>query len=225
MSENYLLEAVDIQKTFIMGSQKLQILKGISLNLRKGDDMCILGGSGAGKSTLLHILGGLERPSSGKVFFNSQAIHQKSEDQLAEIRNKNIGFVFQFHHLLQEFSAIENVAMPARIAGLGTRAAQRRAEKLLTDLGLGGRLRHFPSQLSGGEQQRVAIARALIMSPQILMADEPTGNLDSENANKIQDLFFQLKEEWGLTLLVVTHDQQFAKRFKYIKTIKDGLWS
>ncbi len=224
MNEEVILEARKVEKTFSLGQQKLHILKGIDLKIHKGEDICIVGGSGAGKSTLLHILGGLDKPTGGKVFFNSMSLSDKSDDELAEIRNRNIGFVFQFHHLLQEFNALENVAMPARVAGVSAKAANKRAEKLLIDFGLSGRLRHYPSQMSGGEQQRVAIARALMMSPTVLLADEPTGNLDSENASKIQDLFFQLKETWGLTLLVVTHDRQFASRFSTVKTLKDGQW-
>ena len=219
-----LLHGSSIHKSFKMGQQSLHVLKGLDIEIYKGEDYCILGGSGTGKSTLLHVLGGLDRPTQGEVFFKGESLNAKSEENLAKFRNRSIGFVFQFHHLLQEFTAIENVAMPARLSGQSVKLAMQRAEVLLKELGLGGRLRHYPSQLSGGEQQRVAIARALMMSPEVLLADEPTGNLDSENAIKIQDLFFELKKSIGITLLVVTHDRQFATRFSHVKTLKDGYW-
>lgn len=224
MNSQPLLYGTNIHKTFKMGQQKLHVLRGLDLELYSGQDYCILGGSGTGKSTMLHLLGGLDRPTQGEVFFKGENLNKKTDESLAKYRNKSIGFVFQFHHLLQEFNAVENVAMPARISGQGSKLANQRAERLLVELGLSGRLRHYPSQMSGGEQQRVAIARALMMSPEVLLADEPTGNLDSENANKIQDLFFELKKSLGLTLLVVTHDRQFATRFSNVKTLKDGLW-
>ena len=222
MSE--LLKANAVFKNFKVGSRSLQVLKGIDLSLDKGDALCIVGGSGAGKSTLLHILGGLDRPSQGSVFFKGQNISSKSDDEMARFRSRSVGFVFQFHHLLQEFSALENVAMPARLCGESKRSAQGKAQSLLAELGLRDRVHHFPSQLSGGEQQRVAIARALIQGPEILMADEPTGNLDSENDLRIQDLFFELKNSLGLTLLVVTHNNQFAARFPRVLKMKDGQW-
>lgn len=224
MNNQPLLYGTNINKSFKMGQQELHVLRGLDIELYQGQDYCILGGSGTGKSTMLHVLGGLDRPTRGDVFFKGENLNKKSDESLAKFRNKSIGFVFQFHHLLQEFNAVENVAMPARIAGQRTKAAYQRAERLLTELGLSGRLRHYPSQMSGGEQQRVAIARALMMSPEVLLADEPTGNLDSENASKIQDLFFELKKTLGLTLLVVTHDRQFATRFSNVKTLKDGHW-
>ncbi len=224
MSDTPILSGRGVGKTYNLGSNQLQVLKNVDIDVYKGDDCCIVGGSGAGKSTLLHMLGGLDRPSSGQVYFKGESLLKKVDESLAKFRNKSIGFVFQFHHLLHEFTALENVAMPAKIAGHSGKKVNARAEGLLVELGIGGRLRHYPSQMSGGEQQRVAIARSLMMSPEVLLADEPTGNLDSENASKIQDLFFELKESLGLTLLVVTHDQQFSNRFTNIKTLKDGQW-
>ena len=219
-----LLQGHKIEKSFRVGGQALNVLKGVDISINKGDAVCIVGGSGAGKSTLLHILGGLDRPTKGQVFFRGQNISKKSDDEMASFRNLSVGFVFQFHHLLQEFSAVENVAMPARLAGTKKKIANEKASRLLVELGLRDRMHHFPSQLSGGEQQRVAIARALVQGPEILFADEPTGNLDSENDLRIQDLFFDLKENLGLTLLVVTHDRQFAARFPKVLSMRDGHW-
>lgn len=223
MSES-IISAKNIYKKYSVGSGELEILKGIDFSIKAGEAQCIVGGSGAGKSTLLHILGGLDKPTSGDVTFKEELIYNYSDAGLSAFRNKNIGFVFQFHHLLAEFTAVENVLMPARIAGMDKDEAQKKAEELLEDFGMSGRAGHYPSQLSGGEQQRVAIARSLIMDPEVLMADEPTGNLDSANAGKIHDLFFELQEKRKLTLIVVTHEESFAARFPHRKTIKDGQW-
>jgi len=220
-----MLSGRNIHKIYVQGARELRILKGISLEVAEGDDVCISGSSGAGKSTLLHILGTLDRPTEGQLIFRGEDVFSKSDTQLAHFRNKTMGFVFQFHHLLSEFSAIENVMMPGRIARWSNVEAQSKARQLLEELGLGARLNHYPTELSGGEQQRVAIARALITSPQILLADEPTGNLDSTNAKIIQDLFFDLKKQRGLTLIVVTHDQHFASRFTRRLVMADGLWA
>ncbi len=219
-----LMYASKVEKSFWVESKELRILRGIDLVIQKGEAVCIVGGSGAGKSTLLQIMGGLDRPTRGEVFFKGKNINKASNEELAKYRNKSVGFVFQFHHLLQEFTAVENVAMPARIGGEKRRSALSRAEKFLRDLGLAERLHHFPSQMSGGEQQRVAICRALMQRPELLLADEPTGNLDSENDLKIQDLFFELKNNLGLTLLIVTHNKQFAARFPRVVQMKDGVW-
>jgi len=202
----------------------LRILRGLDFEVVQGEAVCILGASGAGKSTFLHILGTLDRPSRGTVFFEGQDLFSKSDSELSAFRSQKLGFVFQFHHLLSEFTALENVMMPGRIAGENVNACKARAASLLDYLGLSHRLAHYPSQLSGGEQQRVAIARALFHKPQLLLADEPTGNLDSENSMKIQDLFFQLKDEMGLTLIVVTHDIRFAARFPRSVKMADGQW-
>jgi lipoprotein-releasing system ATP-binding protein len=202
----------------------LNILKGLDFEVVAGEAVCILGASGAGKSTFLHILGTLDRPTRGTVYFQNEDLFMKSDAELSQFRSQKLGFVFQFHHLLSEFTALENVMMPGRIAGLHVSDCKQRAAGLLDYLGLSHRLEHYPSQLSGGEQQRVAIARSLFHRPQLLLADEPTGNLDSENSMKIQDLFFQLKEEMGLTLVVVTHDTRFATRFPRSVKMADGQW-
>lgn len=223
MSE-LLIKSESVRKSFAVGDGHLEILKGIDLEINKGEAISIVGGSGAGKSTLLHILGGLDTPNSGKVFFNGEDVYKMPDEDLALFRNSNMGFVFQFHHLLSEFTALENVMMPAQIAGISIDESSKKAKELLSDLGLDHRFDHFPSQLSGGEQQRVAIARSLIREPQVLFADEPTGNLDSENARHIHDLFFKLQKARNLALVVVTHELPFAARFPISKTIKDGQW-
>lgn len=219
-----LISAKNIRKSYSQGASELEILRGISLDIRKGEAICIVGASGAGKSTFLHILGTLDRPNSGELVFQNQSLLTMQDDELALFRNKEMGFVFQFHHLLSEFTALENVMIPARVAGMDKTEALGRAETLLRQMGLTTRMTHFPSQLSGGELQRVAIARALVCRPQVLFADEPTGNLDSQNGALIQDLFFQLKETMGLTLVVVTHDPNFSKKFGKVHRISDGRW-
>ncbi|MBK7844470.1 MAG: ABC transporter ATP-binding protein [Bdellovibrionales bacterium] len=219
-----MLSARGIQKFYPMGSGRLDILKGIDLNVNKGDAVCIVGASGAGKSTLLHIMGTLDKPSMGTVLYRGKDLFRQSDEDLAKFRNSKLGFVFQFHHLMGEFTAIENVMMPARIGGGSKRMARERAEELMATLGMMDRKDHFPSELSGGEQQRVAIARALLNEPEILLADEPTGNLDTKNSHRIQELFFELKQRLELTLVVVTHDQEFASQFPRVHRMKDGLW-
>lgn len=214
-----------VTKSYPQGSQTLEILKGLDADFYPGEAACIVGSSGAGKSTLLHIIGALDRPTSGQVLYKNENLFDKSDDDLALFRNKTIGFVFQFHHLLSEFTALENVMMPARIGGESAAAVRGRAEKLLQQMGLSSRAHHYPSELSGGEQQRVAVARALIQSPKVLLADEPTGNLDTENGRLIQELFFSLKHQYGLTLIVVTHDSHFASRFPRRLILKDGHWN
>jgi lipoprotein-releasing system ATP-binding protein len=220
-----MLSARHISKSYRQGSKELQILKGLSLELGEGDDVCILGPSGAGKSTFLHILGTLDRPTSGQLYYRGDDLLARSDDELAHFRNQKMGFVFQFHYLLSEFTALENVMMPGRIGKMDTHLCRQRADRLLSQLGLTSRASHYPSEMSGGEQQRVAIARALICGPQILLADEPTGNLDTQNAKLIQDLFFDLKREYGLTLVAVTHDNQFASRFSRQLRMADGVWA
>jgi lipoprotein-releasing system ATP-binding protein len=223
--QRLLLDMKCVTKTFTKsGSQPLDVLKGVDLEVREGEAVCIVGASGAGKSTLLHILGTLDRPSLGKVFFEGVDLTRKSAAELATFRSDTMGFVFQFHHLMPEFTALENVILPCRIAGDPAGASTEKARKLMTQLKLKDRMDHYPSQLSGGEQQRVAIARALIRGPRVLFADEPTGNLDSGNAKIIQDLFFELKYEHNLTLVVVTHDNYFAARFPRRLELKDGMW-
>lgn len=224
MSE-ILIEAKGITKSYSQGASQLDVLKGINLTIEEGDAICIRGASGAGKSTLLHIIGTLDRPNSGVLKYRGESLLDKDDDGLAEFRNKKMGFVFQFHHLMQEFTALENVMMPCRIAGVSQRESKERAAELLSEVGLEARLEHYPSELSGGEQQRVAVARALVQRPEILFADEPTGNLDTLNSLKIQELFFELKARKQLTLVVVSHDMDFARRFPRVLSIKDGQWA
>ncbi|MCB0411566.1 MAG: ABC transporter ATP-binding protein [Bdellovibrionales bacterium] len=216
------MKAVDIHKSYSVGASKLEILKGLHLEIQQGEALCIVGSSGAGKSTLLHILGTLDRPTGGQLIFEGKDLTQQTDDDLAEFRSKTLGFVFQFHHLLSEFSAYENICMPARLAGWSPMQIRQRAEELIAYLGLTHRRNHYPSEMSGGEQQRVAIARALMNRPKILMADEPTGNLDMENSRKIQQLFFELQQKMNLTLIVVTHDREFSARFPRRLKMADG---
>ena len=220
-----ILHARGLVKSYGKGASKINILKGVDIDIYPGDALCILGASGAGKSTLLHLMGGLDQPTAGSVSYLGQDLAAKSDKELAKFRNESMGFVFQFHHLLSEFSALENVELPARLGGLSNAQAKENALELLDVLGLKDRLNHYPSQLSGGEQQRVAIARALVQRPKILLADEPTGNLDRHNGKMIEDLFFALRERYGLTLVVVTHDASFASRFPRRMQINDGHWN
>jgi lipoprotein-releasing system ATP-binding protein len=222
---NYILHCRGITKAFAQGISDIKVLRGIDLNVMTGESIAIVGASGAGKSTLLHILGSLDNADGGELWMLNQNLSHLNDDALSAFRNQNIGFVFQFHHLLAEFTALENVILPCLVGKTDRDSATLKATQLLTKVGLGQRLHHFPSELSGGELQRVAIARALVNGPKILFADEPTGNLDSKNSQLIQELFFNLKSELGLTLIVVTHDIQFAKKFNRTLIIKDGLWS
>lgn len=219
-----LLEAKTVTRSYPKEGGHLDVVKGLNLQIYEGEAVCIVGSSGAGKSTLLHILGTLDRPTLGKVFFEGTDLTRKSSAELAQFRSKTMGFVFQFHHLLPEMTALENVLLPCRIAGENSSDSMKTATTLLAQFGLEARKDHYPSQLSGGEQQRVAIARALVRSPKILFADEPTGNLDSSNASLIQNLFFDLKRQRKLTLVVVTHDMSFAARFPRCLELKDGMW-
>ena len=189
----------------------LQVLKGVDLHIEKGKIISILGKSGAGKSTLLHILGTLDLPDKGTLSIDGQELTTMKEKSLANFRNKNLGFVFQFHHLLDEFTALENVCIPAFIAKEKEKDAQKRAKELLDYLGLGGRLHHKPNQLSGGEQQRVAVARALINNPKVVLADEPTGNLDNSNSREMHELFIKLRNDFNQTFVIVTHNEELAQ--------------
>lgn len=219
------LVAKNIHKSFKQGSSHIEILKGINLEIRQGEALSIVGSSGAGKSTLMHILGTLDQPTSGELYFNGLNLFNLNDEELAKHRNQNMGFVFQFHHLLKEFTALENVMIPLRVGGMPVKQAQQEALAMIEHLGLSHRFHHYPTELSGGELQRVAICRALVKKPQILFADEPTGNLDAKNSQSVQDLFFELKEKLGLTLVVVTHDISFAKKFSRTLTISDGHWA
>ena len=202
-----MIQAKGIEKSF----GALKVLKGIDFSAEKSEVVSIMGASGAGKSTLLQILGSLSSPDAGSLVIDGVDVAGLKGKELAEFRNRKVGFVFQFHHLLPEFTALENVMMPALIAGRSRKESQQEAERLLADMGLTGRLTHKPSELSGGEQQRVAIARALINNPSVLFADEPSGNLDSKTKEEIHNLFFQLREKYGQTIIIVTHDPDLAK--------------
>ncbi len=213
-----MIKATNIQKSY----GTLQVLKGVSIEIKKGEVISIVGSSGAGKTTLLHILGTLDRLDTGTVSINDIAIQPLSEKKIADFRNKNIGFVFQFHHLLPEFTALENVCIPAFIAGTSKTIAEEKATELLTFLGLKDRLQHKPNQLSGGEQQRVAVARALINNPAVVFADEPSGNLDSKTAKELHQLFFTLREKFNQTFVIVTHNEELANMADRKLVMKDG---
>jgi lipoprotein-releasing system ATP-binding protein len=213
-----MLKAAKIIKNY----GELQVLKGVDIDIRKGEIVSIIGASGAGKSTLLHILGTLDKADSGEIMLNEERVDKLSGKNLAAFRNKNIGFIFQFHHLLPEFTAVENVCIPGWIGGKNKSVTEKRAKELLEKLGLGHRLNNKPGQLSGGEQQRVAVARALINNPAIIMADEPTGNLDSANANEMHQLFINLRNEFQQTFLIVTHNEELARMSDRILQMKDG---
>jgi len=217
-----MLRAENLHKVYKDGKINLAALKGISLEVKKGEILCIIGPSGAGKSTLLHLLGGLDAPSRGKVLFEGEDLYGIPEEQRARIRNKRIGFVFQFYHLLPEFSALENVILPAVIDSTSFCRAKDKALELLRLVGLENRLQHRPAQLSGGEQQRVAIARTLINGPDIIFCDEPTGNLDSARGDEIVRLLGDLSREEKKTLVMVSHDEKIAKMAHRIVHIKDG---
>jgi lipoprotein-releasing system ATP-binding protein len=204
-------------------TEKLRVLKGIDTEIFEGEIVTIVGPSGAGKSTLLHIMGTLDKPSEGNVIFDGEDVFRLSSNDLARFRNTRIGFVFQFHHLLPEFSAIENVCLAAMIAGKTMKQAEPKAKELLTEVGLGSRLEHKPSELSGGEAQRVAIARALINSPKVILADEPTGNLDTKNSEEVMHLIFDLRKKYNQTFVIVTHNEKFAEMTDRTLKMIDGV--
>lgn len=214
-----MLKAKGIKKAY----RSIEVLKGVDLEINRGELIAIVGASGAGKSTLLHILGSLDIPDSGSVFINGQEMLSQSSDSLADFRNKHLGFVFQFHNLLPEFSALENVMIPGLIAKRKEPEVRSEAYKLLNLLGIAARESHKPSELSGGEQQRVAVARALINSPLVIFADEPSGNLDSKNAADLHQLFFKLRDELNQTFVIVTHNPEFAEMANRRLEIKDGV--
>ena len=224
MSENdsSIYEVKNLVKNYQTGSQILPILKGLNLNVKKGSAVCITGPSGSGKSTLLNIMGALDRPSSGKVLYHGRDLCQWTDEQLAFFRRDRLGFVFQFHHLLKEFTVLENIAMPACISGKLKTIGWERAGFLAESLGLKDRISHYPSQLSGGEQQRVAVARALMNEPEIILADEPVGNLDRKNGQIIRDLFFELHEKFHLTFIAVSHSVFFAEAFSLVLKLEEG---
>lgn len=214
-----MIKGTDIQKSY----DNLRVLKGVNIHVEKGEVVSIVGKSGAGKSTLLHILGTLDTPDSGELIINGTNTSKLKNKELAAFRNSEIGFVFQFHHLLPEFTALENVCIPAFIKKTSEKQAKARAEELLTYLGLGERLKHRPNELSGGEQQRVAVARALMNNPAIVFADEPSGNLDSASSKELHDLIFQLRTDFNQTFVIVTHNEQLANMSDRKLTMLDGL--
>jgi lipoprotein-releasing system ATP-binding protein len=221
---SFILSAVNLSKSYQSNKKnKLQVLKSISLEIEENKISVIVGASGAGKSTLLHLLGGLDRPDDGKVFFEQKNIFEFNNDKLAKFRNNNMGFVFQFHHLLPEFTAIENVAIPIMINGTSLSKALVKAKQLLETVGLAERVDHKPAELSGGEQQRVAVARSLANNPKIIFADEPTGNLDSANSESIHKLLFELRDKFQKTFVIVTHNPELMKLADIIFEIKDGI--
>ena len=217
------LEAVDLAKTYMGGDGGLiTVLDGVNLQVARGEMVAIVGASGAGKSTLLHLLGALDRPTRGAVSIAGERIEERTDEELSALRNRRIGFVFQFHHLLREFSALENVMMPLRIAGWADQRARGRAEELLSRVGLAGRMSHRPSELSGGEQQRTAVARALAIDPAVLLADEPSGNLDHVNSALLHDLFVELSRDLEIAMVVVTHNRSLALRADRALLLEDG---
>ncbi|MFU9045165.1 lipoprotein-releasing ABC transporter ATP-binding protein LolD [Acinetobacter tibetensis] len=223
---NVVLEAKNVVKHFTDGKSTVEVIKGLSLTVHAGEFISIVGSSGSGKSTLLHVLGGLDRPTEGQVWLNGQRFDHMGEAERGYLRNQHLGFVYQFHHLLPEFSALENVAMPLMLReGTNYKDVKAQAEYLLNRVGLSHRLTHKPGELSGGERQRVALARALVAKPALMMADEPTGNLDRKTAVKIFELLSDLRQEFNMAMLIVTHDEQLAQTADSILHMQDGLWA
>jgi lipoprotein-releasing system ATP-binding protein len=218
-----LLKILDIRKSFQDNKRHIDVLKGINLDVYRGETVSITGVSGSGKTTLLQIIGSLDRPTSGDVLFKDKSIFSRSANEISSFRNANVGFVFQAHHLLIEFDLVENVMFPAIISGMDRRQAESKALDLLKDVGLTEKIVNKPSELSGGEQQKVAVARALIMSPPLILADEPTGNLDSHSGEAIMNLLLQFNKTMGITIIIVTHNESFAKMMSKRYRISDGV--
>ncbi|MBN2365854.1 MAG: ABC transporter ATP-binding protein [Calditrichaeota bacterium] len=221
-SSRYILEAIQVEKHYPSGPEVLKVLKGIDVNIQPGEILVIMGPSGAGKSTLLHIMGTLDKPTVGEVIIDQQRTSQFKEKEIAAFRNKNIGFVFQFHYLLPEFTALENLMIPRMIMGQDWKDHLTHTEELLNEVGLSRRMSHKPSQLSGGELQRVAVARALVNNPKLVLADEPTGNLDTQNSQALFDLILRLNEKYKQTFVIVTHNEMFAGQANRVIHLLDG---
>ncbi|OTG73291.1 lipoprotein-releasing system ATP-binding protein LolD [Acinetobacter sp. ANC 4169] len=222
---NIVLEAKNISKSFTDGKTTVEVIKNLSLQVKAGEFVSIVGSSGSGKSTLLHVLGGLDGPTEGQVFLNGKRFDTLGEAERGYLRNQHLGFVYQFHHLLPEFTALENVAMPLMLrAGTNYKQSKEQAEYLLNRVGLSHRMTHKPGELSGGERQRVALARALVAKPELMLADEPTGNLDRKTAVKIFELLSELRNEFNMAMLIVTHDEQLAQTADSILHMQDGVW-
>ncbi|MFA5985155.1 MAG: lipoprotein-releasing ABC transporter ATP-binding protein LolD [Methylococcaceae bacterium] len=220
---NSVLQCSQLTKRYQQGGLDVDVLKGVSLNIDQGERVAIMGASGSGKSTLLHLLGGLEKPSTGEVVLDQVNLMTVSQSKLAKLRNKSLGFVYQAHHLLGEFTVLENVAMPLLIANLSVAEARSQAEALLKRVGLGHRIEHKPGELSGGERQRAAVARALINKPKCVLADEPTGNLDSKTADQVYQLMLELNQELHVSFLIVTHDHELAAKMGKVLHMEDGI--
>ena len=217
-----LIRLEGIGKAYVHNSTRTEVLRDVSFSIARGELLSIIGPSGAGKSTLLNIIGTVDQPTAGKVIYCGRDLFSQSHSALAEFRNRKLGFIFQFHHLLPEFTALENTMMPARIAGIDLKTAEAKARELLERMGLGPRLEHKPGELSGGEQQRVAVARALVMSPEVVLADEPTGNLDTHTGHEVFGMLQELNRELGMTLIIVTHNEEFARSTPRCITLVDG---
>jgi lipoprotein-releasing system ATP-binding protein len=218
-----LLSVQDLHKSFIEGGDEIHILKGVNLELAEGERLAVVGESGVGKSTLLHLLGTLDRPTTGRILYRGSEMPMDDQEALAQFRNREIGFVFQFHYLLPDFTALENVMLPALIQGMSRAKAKNAAERLLDIVGLKDRKSHRPGKLSGGEQQRVAVARSVMLQPKLLLADEPTGSLDHRIGEEVQELLFQLNQENGVALVVATHNREFAQKIGRRVELRDGL--